>query len=181
MRKLLYKLGNRMFRMMRESLLQTEAVRFDRMMDILEMISMSLSFNENDLERLEQLPFCDWFFELKSNYWSSMLKIQNPALQKEALYLLLEIENKKGKEFCLQLMKDSDHKIPEELIKVLHANLYGDGQSNKTERSMQEIIGILDMEKNNETSRIVQTLKEKTVKSEFGESQPKATSAVEIY
>jgi hypothetical protein len=162
LRKLLYKLGNRMFRMMKDSLLQSEAVRFDRLIDILEMISMDLSFNENDLKRLEQLPFCNWFFELKSNFWSSMLKLQDPGNQKEALYLLLELENKKGKEFCLKLVKDLDQEIPGEFVKILHANLYGDGQLKQTERSMQEIIGILDKEKNNETSTIVRTLKKKT-------------------
>ena len=113
LRKLLHKLGNRMFRMMKDSLLQTEAVGFERLIDILEMISMDLSFTENDLERLEQLPFSDWFFELKSNFWSSMLKLQDLANQKEALYLLLELENKKGKEFCLKLLKDIDQEIPE--------------------------------------------------------------------
>ena len=166
LRKLLHKLGNRMFRMMKDSLLQTEAVEFDRMIEILEMISMDLSFTENDMERLEQLPFSDWFFELKSNFWSSMLQLQDLANQKEALYLLLELENKKGKEFCLKLLKDIDQEIPEEFVKILHANLYGDGQLNQTERSMQEIIGILDKEKNTETAIIVNTLKEKTQNQE---------------
>ena len=77
----------------------------ERLLEILEMISSKLVFTEDDLDRLDQLPVSDWFFVLKSKFWESQLALEDGVQAKEAVYLLLEIENKKGKNFCLDLLE----------------------------------------------------------------------------
>jgi hypothetical protein len=157
--RLLYKLGNRLFQITRDSLLQSDPPKVVRMIEILEMISTNLTFSENDLERLEQLSFSGWFFELKTKFWSTQLKFENSAHQKEIVYLLLEMENKRGKQFCLNFLKTCETQTPSELTKLLYSAINSDGHLSKTERSMQDVIIILEKEQNQETSNVVQILK----------------------
>ncbi len=153
----LYKLGNRLFQITRVSFLQSDALTVERTIDILEMISENLTFTENDFERLEKLPFYGWFFELKTKFWSGRLKFENSAHQKEAVYLLMEIENKRGKQFCLDFLKEHENQTAPDLTQLLYSALNSDGHLSKTERSMQDVIAILEKEKNQDN--VVQILK----------------------
>ena len=162
-RKLLYVLGDQVFYLMKDAVLQSQPIKIERLFKILEMLSMRLKFTNDDLDKLEQLPCSDWYFVLKTNFWASQLTMEDKEKKKEAIYLLLEIENKKGTDFCKQLLENSRKLGEEAMVKSLHCQLYGDGQTEQVERSLSDIMLILEKEKDaNSISHCIQILEEKT-------------------
>ena len=80
----------------------------ERIFDILKLLSMRMPLTEGEVEQLGQLTIGDWYFELKTKFWHNelnkgILPLTNEEHQ-EAVYIFLELENKKGHEYCRDLL-----------------------------------------------------------------------------
>ena len=104
-RKVLYKLDDNFFQMIHDSFLQSSHATVDNLIEIVELINANLLFSQSDLDRLGQSSFPYWKFILKPKYWEERLNSEKLGDKKEAINLLLEIENVKSKDNAKKALK----------------------------------------------------------------------------
>ena len=128
---------------------------------ILEMLSEELDFEEDDAMRLAQLALSDWLHELKSKIWEKQVDVLagRRSIKREEkieiVYLLLELENKKGEQFCRQLIKEFRGIPPvwAEFAELLNRHLYRDGSlaNDGQERNFRDIVTSMTADGNTST------------------------------
>ena len=156
-RRALYKLSSRMISLLRDRLIASgignSCLTTEKLGRTLKMLADDLLFTEDDITRLGHLTLNDWFFELKSKMWekqvnnlSSLKRIED---KKEVVYLLLELENKKGELFCHNLIRECQGPplmSGSDIVKLLQQRLYSDGSSSlnsEQERTFEDIISVM--------------------------------------
>ena len=103
-RQILHKLEDSFFEILSSAFLRSRPTTVDKLLEILELVDADIQFSEHDLERLKQSSFSFWSFFLKPKYWKRQLEKLNLAEKKEAISLLLEIENQNGRKFATQAL-----------------------------------------------------------------------------
>lgn len=148
-----------------------ESFRLERILDVLDLLTTRLPLTEADVELMGQLSLSDWFFELKTKFWHQEIRLKmgevlttNEA-RLEAVYIFLELENKKGHLSCRQLLDrlndrqgERSRKDPrgmgEKILDTLRKCLSADELeevTEKGERSLEKILSIIKSDAN--TSR----------------------------
>lgn len=100
-RQFLYKIGDQLFSMMRDSFLVSRPPTQGRLMEILQFLAEDLALSSQDLDRLSKRSFSYWKFVLRPKYWESLLKLHESRAglknEKKVVTMLMEIEDKKGR------------------------------------------------------------------------------------
>ena len=105
-REYLNKLSDEIFSLLRRRL--NRQMDRKKLLQIVEILSVGLDLNVDDRKRLCCLPLNDWLYDLKGKYWKKELASVpvefslTPEEEREAVYHLLELENKQGSELCRQ-------------------------------------------------------------------------------
>ena len=136
-RKVLYKLDDNFFQMIHDSFLQSSHATVDNLIEIVELINANLLFSQSDLDRLGQSSFPYWKFILKPKYWEERLNSEKLGDKKEAINLLLEIENVKSKDNAKKALKGALKSM--DVIKFLENSIKEDTTNEfKSLRSPKE-------------------------------------------
>ena len=154
-RHFIYQIQPALLTLFRQSVLKSCELSVERLEAVLKLLTSGLPLTVEDADRLSQLSLSDWLYELKGKYWETkinQLKIKISEEQlKEAVYYLLELENKKGSDNCHEIFEKCHRETKlDSVLKLLRSiddslNL---NQSSKKERSAKEIVNIIRQDNN---------------------------------
>lgn len=171
-RKYMYQLDEQKLFLLRDKLCATKnsensllvKMRMERTLEVL--TEDDLNLNDKDIDDLENLSLNDWYFELTFKVWKSKIdKLSTESIsldeKKEAVYILVELTNKKGKEACYQLIQKNLAKAWPEIFKQLqHENSDTAEEESSTEtmtfvedRKVEVIISKIEQEAGGNTSK----------------------------
>ena len=119
--------------------------KFEKILNLLEKVGL----NQDDVGILCQLPLDNWYSELRMTFWRSEIHQKLNRIQltdeekKEAVFMLLQLENKEGEKICSQIFYDLLDNQPvnrwPEMRNILQTNF----DSTEEERTEQDLVNTI--------------------------------------
>ena len=147
-RKTLFKLSDSVVTTLRERLISVshEGMHIikNKLERILAIFDKDFNFKKEDaVMRLGQLSLNDWNFELKIKIWENRVEQLSTIGEEDrskAVYLFLELENRKGETFCHKLIDDAPKLIT---LQKLWENVTELEAESRDKRTFEEIINVM--------------------------------------
>ena len=119
--------------------------KFEKILNLLEKVGL----NQDDVGILCDLPLDNWYSELRMTFWRSEIHQKLNRIQltgeekKEAVFMLLQLENKEGEKICEQIFNDLLENQPvnrwPEMRNILQKNF----DSTEEERTEQDLVNTI--------------------------------------